>query len=296
MTLFTWSQTASDNDDADVTVNLREGWAPRIVNNSIRALMAAVAKYRDDMSGSLVTGGTSTAYTVSSNQVFTSLLDGITVVVRMNATNGANPTLNVDNLGARQIRAVYGTNIPTGSLPAGSLQCFTFSDADNAWIVAGRFAELANTNLIAPTGTKMLFMQTNAPTGWTKGTDQNDKALRIVSGTPGTGGSTAFSVVFASRTPTGTVEDHALTLDEIPLHGHPFRVRNQDAAPDDDGGFMVSQTGTRTNYDPWTGTPSDTNGRQIGGAGGDQPHAHDWTGDAMDFTVAYVDLIYATKD
>ena len=35
--------------------------------------MAAVAKFRDDNSGSITTGGTSTAYTASSNQGFDTL-------------------------------------------------------------------------------------------------------------------------------------------------------------------------------------------------------------------------------
>ena len=45
-----------------------------------------------------------------------------------------------------------------------------------------------------PSGTKMLFQQTSAPTGWTKVTSGVDnKALRVVSGTVGSGGSNAFS-------------------------------------------------------------------------------------------------------
>src|SRR5712671_6740374 len=32
-------------------------------------------------------------------------------------------------------------------------------------------------------GTRLLFQQTSAPTGWTKDTTHNDKALRVVSGT-----------------------------------------------------------------------------------------------------------------
>ena len=57
-----------------------------------------------------------------------------------------------------------------------------------------------------PSGTKMLFVQTTAPTGWTKDTTNNDKALRVVSGTASTGGTGAFSTIFTStRTPSGTV-------------------------------------------------------------------------------------------
>ena len=57
-----------------------------------------------------------------------------------------------------------------------------------------------------PSGTKMLFQQTAAPTGWTKVTSAVDnKALRLVSGTVGSGGNSAFTTAFASYTPSGNV-------------------------------------------------------------------------------------------
>lgn len=54
-------------------------------------------------------------------------------------------------------------------------------------------------------GTAMLFQQTASPTGWTKSTTHNDKALRVVSGTVGSGGSTAFSTAMAAPSVSGTV-------------------------------------------------------------------------------------------
>jgi hypothetical protein len=56
-----------------------------------------------------------------------------------------------------------------------------------------------------PAGTAMLFIQTAAPTGWTKSTTHDNKALRIVSGTAGSGGSVAFTTAFASQSVTGSV-------------------------------------------------------------------------------------------
>jgi hypothetical protein len=56
-----------------------------------------------------------------------------------------------------------------------------------------------------PSGTLMLFQQTAAPTGWTKQTTHNDKTLRVVSGSASSGGTTAFSSVMTSRTPSGSV-------------------------------------------------------------------------------------------
>lgn len=69
-----------------------------------------------------------------------------------------------------------------------------------------------------PAGTKMLFQQTTAPVGWVKDTANNNKALRIVSGTAGTGGSIAFTTAFGSQ----NVGDTALTTAQLPAHSHTF--------------------------------------------------------------------------
>lgn len=67
-----------------------------------------------------------------------------------------------------------------------------------------------------PLGTKMLFFQAAAPTGWTQ-TSHNNAALRVTSGAGGgTGGSVGFTTLFA-RTAT---DAHTLTTTEIPVHAH----------------------------------------------------------------------------
>src|SRR5690606_38373212 len=84
------------------------------------------------------------------------------------------------------------------------------SDADKP--VSTAAAEALSTGLALkfakahlPAGTKMLFAQTAAPTGWVKDTDHNNKALRVVSGTAGSGGALAFTSAFASRSISGSV-------------------------------------------------------------------------------------------
>jgi hypothetical protein len=56
-----------------------------------------------------------------------------------------------------------------------------------------------------PAGTVMMFVQTSAPTGWTKSTAHDNKALRVVSGTAGSGGTVAFTTAFASQAVGGSV-------------------------------------------------------------------------------------------
>lgn len=136
--VFSWSKTAASNASADSTISIPEGMAPSGVNDAMRAMMAAVAKWRDDISGSLLTGGTSTAYTLTTNQVFTSLseMDTQMISFRMSLTNGSNATLNVDGLGAK---ALVFNNVASavvaGDMVQGRVYTAIYRNDINSWLV-----------------------------------------------------------------------------------------------------------------------------------------------------------------
>ena len=112
-------------------------------------------------------------------------------------------------------------------------------------------------------GTIMLFQQTTAPTGWTKITTHNNKALRVVSGTASSGGATAFSTIFASGLTTGS---HVLTLSEVPDN-------TVNALAGSTTGLAYVGTGTSL--------------RSTGGGG----HTH-----TLSMDLQYVDIILASKN
>lgn len=133
-----WSKTAANNATADPTVNYAEGMAPSAVNDSGRAAMASVAKWRDDLYG-LTTGGTSTAFTVSTNATYASAADmsGAVFTIIPNATSGASPTLAVDGLTARAINIATGVAVPTGFLISGTPYLIKYVHATTEFIVIG---------------------------------------------------------------------------------------------------------------------------------------------------------------
>src|SRR5258708_238947 len=135
MTLYKWSQTASADATADGTINWAEGQSPSSVNDSARAMMAATAKYRDDIAGAIVNGGTSTAYTVSSYEVFDTLahLNGQMIAFTPHATNGATVTLNVDGLGAKPLRSAPSTELLAGTLIQGTPYLALYNNSDAVW-------------------------------------------------------------------------------------------------------------------------------------------------------------------
>ncbi len=161
MALYNWSQTAGSNATADSSINWQEGQAPSSINDSARAMMAATAKYRDDISGAIVTGGTSTAYTVSSYSGFDTLahLSGQMIAFTPHTTCGATVTLNVDSLGAKPLRTSTGVELLAGTIIAGTPYVATYNNSDGAWYLQNFYANAYN----IPLGAGMPFFGTTAP-------------------------------------------------------------------------------------------------------------------------------------
>jgi len=129
-------------------------------------------------------------------------------------------------------------------------------------------------------GTIMLFVQSAAPTGWTKVTTYNDAALRVVSGSASSGGVTGFATIFAA----GGVESSSTTLStaQMPSHNHSispnFNINFSRAAFDPGGlGFLTDNVGGPT--------------FSISNTGGSAGHTHTTT-----MNLKYVDVIIASKD
>jgi hypothetical protein len=161
MTLYKWSQTASSDATADSTINWAEGQAPSSVNDSARAMMAATAKYRDDIAGAIVTSGTSTAYGVSSYEVFDTLahLGGQMVAFTPHITNGAAVTLNVDSLGAKPLRSAPGAELQAGTIVQGTPYVAVYNNSDAAFYLQGFYGNPYNVPLLGG----MDFWDTIAP-------------------------------------------------------------------------------------------------------------------------------------
>ncbi len=161
MTMYKWSQTASADATADSTINWAEGQAPSSVNDSARAMMAATAKYRDDITGAIVTGGTSTAYTLTSFQIFDTLahLNGQIVAFLMNVTNAGACTLNVDGLGAKPLRSASGIELPAGTLIQNSPYTAVYNSASGEFFLHGFFGNPYN----IPIGAGIEYWGTTVP-------------------------------------------------------------------------------------------------------------------------------------
>jgi hypothetical protein len=288
-----WSTTAATNNSAPPN-----GWPENMqrsaVNDCAREMMAALAKWYQDQRGSLITAGGTTAYTLTTNNAHTALSDIPLMVVRANAANTGASTLNVDGLGALSLTKANGVALSAGDFTTNKLYLLAYNSG------ASRF-EILNTmtgdvSAFAST-TAMLFAQTAAPTGWTKSVTDNDKALRLVSGTASSGGTTPFSSVLASRTillanlPSTNLSLASLTGSV----GTGVNVSNGSNVWNGGGdGANVVAGGGAT---PRNASQANVSASLASGAvtfGGNIPLGG--SGTAMDFAVQYVDVIKATKD
>ena len=192
-------------------------------------------------------------------------------------------------------------------LGGGTASSSTFLRGDNTWAAVPDPIE---------SGTLMLFQQTAAPTGWTKQTTHNDKALRVVSGTASSGGTTAMSTALGTPSVSGSISgapdvsglsvsmsgniaSTTLSINQIPSHSH-----NYDRA----GHYEDNNTNS---YNGTAAFANQSRSTSNSGGGGAHNHSHNLSGSLSGsatagnlaissataaINVQYVDLIIASKD
>ena len=201
-------------------------------------------------------------------------------------SNTSSPALKITQTGTGPVLRVQDSADPdvtpfivdnSGNVGIGTATPASALEVASPGVITGAWAYL-------PSGTAMMFVQTSAPTGWTKSTTHDNKALRVVSGTASSGGSVAFTTAFASQSVAGTVGSTSLTEAQLPSHTH--SVTWGQASGAGVGGGVYYAGGAQVN------TSTVTSGATGSGSG----HTHSFTGTAINLAVSYVDVIIATKD
>jgi hypothetical protein len=233
---------------------------------------------------------------------------GITVG---NATNAKNTEITDDTTTATSVYPTWVTTT-TGNLPqktsSTKLSFVPSTGTLSATLFSGGWSGM-------PSGTAMVFRQTAAPTGWTKITSSDNAALRVVSGTAGTGGTVNFTTAFSG---TATVDGTAITTAQMPAHNHGVTDpghshgfydpahRHSACSYNAGGGGYFYADWAGNNFFGVNGTTFGTAGgnytgggvqgastgisTQNNGSGSTHTHA------TANFAVKYVDVIVATKD
>lgn len=131
-----WSETASSNSSAPPD-GAPEGMAYSAVNDTLREIMGALKREWNRSHPTIATGGTATALTLTYTTAPAAYVQGLTFSARITTTSGANPTLNVNLLGARKLYVPGASGpaiMPAGALVAGGIATFCYDttlDANN---------------------------------------------------------------------------------------------------------------------------------------------------------------------
>jgi hypothetical protein len=253
-----------------------------------------------------------------------------------NATNAVNTGTTDDTTTNATMYPVWKTST-SGNLPektsstklsfnpsTGTLTATAFAGDGSALTGVGGF----------PSGTRLIFAQNTAPTGWTKDTtNYNNHALRVVTGTASTGGTVDFTTAFASQTPAGSVSTSitavagsvtisggsvaatTLSTAQMPSHNHKTGIADEvnpwstNAARYGYADYWTSGN-VRISYNTG-GQGCDTYSQTIGSS---SSHTHtfttptgsfgftsgtassSFTGTAINLAVKYLDVITATKN
>ena len=131
-----------------------------------------------------------------------------------------------------------------------------------------------------PSGTQQLFWQSSAPAGWTKITTENNKALRVVSGSVSSGGNKPFNAVMGTH--SFSTSHFALnSTAHMPSHRHYIVARSN----------KNHSSGSAANAYSSNNYPARYQYTNYEGGGGSHSHSA-----SLDLQVQYIDVIIARKD
>lgn len=124
-----WNVAAASNNGTPPD-GAPEGMAPSAVNDTMRENMAVLARWKKDNDGSVTTGGSSNAYTLTPNGTYSAYAAGDTFVFEANHTNTASATLNVSSLGAKTLKYTSGDALIGGEIQSGGIYCVAYDGTD----------------------------------------------------------------------------------------------------------------------------------------------------------------------
>ena len=213
------------------------------------------------------------------------------LVIKLSGTLLANVTVYspivgfciVENNTSGAYTVTWQANFGSGNIGSG----LTLGQGARTFLVSDTSAgvRVVDTGSV-PSGTRTVYYQASAPTGWSQVTSYNDYAFRVVSGTGG--GATTLSRGFSAGMGSINVDGHAITISEMPSHNH------LDSGHAHSIGQSVAIAGGSSWLAPYQNNSAGSTGigyANIGNTGGDSAHVHSLT-----IGISYLDLIICQRN
>lgn len=105
MTNISEWNVSDESNNSSPPAGAAEGIPPGSLNDIMRAMMGAIARWYSDTDGTLVTAGSGNAYTLATNSSFTALADISFLAFRVDRANTGAATLKVDTTTAKSLRS-----------------------------------------------------------------------------------------------------------------------------------------------------------------------------------------------
>ena len=226
---------------------------------------------------------------VDSARIADTVTSLVSLTVNQTSYSCTNPitTATGNTINIASTSNAYGTKYVQSTAPTSPCDGDVWYDTSGTVATGGEF----------PSGTVLLFHQTSAPTGWSQVMTHNDKVLRVVTGTGGgSGGTTAFTSVFTSRTVPLVNHNHSIT-DPTHYHIYPGDDQLNQAngyagwTSTSQGGFPYDAVSNTSGSGQMWRTTNASTGITINNASNTQA-----TGNTMDFAVQYIDIILCSKN
>ena len=120
--------------DASNTARFPENQNPSTVNNGARALEGLLARgFKDAVESNKDSTGSSNTYAVAANRTLAAYYDGLRIGFHANHANTGAATLNVDAVGAKNIKKSHDVALASGDIEQHQYVEVVFSASDDAW-------------------------------------------------------------------------------------------------------------------------------------------------------------------
>ncbi len=122
MSIWDLSKTADSNITFEGLALGLTTTQPSVVDNTLRAIAAVLAEFRDDLGGQLTSGGSANVQTLTTNGGLAALADGVMIGFVAGFTNTAAATMTVDGLAVKALRKVTANSGNDAALDANDIR------------------------------------------------------------------------------------------------------------------------------------------------------------------------------